>query len=76
MTNPFPTSVSMERAFGAKFKPPGPPKKSYAFPIAAFIGFFLAFGLCLCYDANVLLPAWGVFTLVGWGLLQARDSSG
>jgi len=71
VTNPFPTSVSVDQLFGPKFKP-DPPKPDHSLLIAVFVGFFLALGLSVVINANVFFPAWGVFSFVGWAILSSR----
>jgi hypothetical protein len=79
MTNNFPTSVDVStlRTFRPDPRPDEEQRKKIkrqqfwflVVPVAAF----LAFGLCILLGANVFLPAWAVFCLVGWGISEGLE---
>ena len=80
MTSKFPTSVDPDRIF-AGFSVDDEPEKqkrervfaqkfwALAVPLAGVCALVLSAVL----DANVIFPAWFVFSLVGYGVLKSRE---
>ena len=63
----FPTSVSPQQLWGLKPEPDPPPSDTKRFWVLCVpLGFVVGLGLSVFIGTDVLLPGWGVSTLLLW----------